>query len=150
MNIMLNKTARAAVSEEYHQAFFDPFYPVIGAVSALVLICIVACVIYREHIDVDFVKYNSDRWAKKLEERKEARRRSLRRAEERRRSSVGSPSQLPLFGAVDLGVNVAIEMEHVRSAAKVVAIRGARKVPGARLSSPILPCGSRKNRRRNT
>ena len=58
MNIMLNKTARAGVSEEYHQAFFDPFYPVIGAVSALVLICIVACVIYREHIDVDFVKYN--------------------------------------------------------------------------------------------
>ena len=42
MNIMLNKTARAGVSEEYHQAFFDPFYPVIGAVSALVLICIVA------------------------------------------------------------------------------------------------------------
>ena len=35
MNIMFNKTARAAVSEEYHQAFFDPFYPVIGAVSAL-------------------------------------------------------------------------------------------------------------------
>ena len=33
MNIMLNKTARAGVSEEYHQAFFDPFYPVIGAVS---------------------------------------------------------------------------------------------------------------------
>ena len=28
MNIMLNKTARAGVSEEYHQAFFDPFYPV--------------------------------------------------------------------------------------------------------------------------
>ena len=27
MNIMLNKTARAGVSEEYHQAFFDPFYP---------------------------------------------------------------------------------------------------------------------------
>ena len=42
MNIMLNKTARAGVSEEYHQAFFDPFYPVIGAVGALVLICIVA------------------------------------------------------------------------------------------------------------
>ena len=37
MNIMLNKTARAGVSEEYHQAFFDPFYPVIGAVGALVL-----------------------------------------------------------------------------------------------------------------
>ncbi len=31
MNIMLNKTARAAVSEEYHQAFFDPFYR--GAIS---------------------------------------------------------------------------------------------------------------------
>ena len=41
MNIMFNKTART-VPEEYHQAF--NIYPVIGAVSALVLICIVACV----------------------------------------------------------------------------------------------------------
>ena len=35
MNIMLNKTARAGVSEEYHQAFFDPFYDVRSAAKML-------------------------------------------------------------------------------------------------------------------
>ncbi len=95
MNIMLNKTARAAVSEEYHQAFFDPFYPVIGAVSALVLICIVACIIYREHIDVDFVKYNSDKWATRENDR-EGRRRDPREKESLSAARARSSALMPL------------------------------------------------------